>query len=236
MTSKVICLSGKGSSLSVSFHPEIELDEQYDYSCCLLDLSIEMPTLKAVLNHNNNVLLLNSGADHKSIELPIGVHEIRHIADLIEDHVDDFGSQVSFWLDKHTMKYTITTDPFLNIDFAAPRNVGSVFGFGWQKLHGNMSYKASHSVGNLNVENIRINCDWVNASFHNGISSHVLYEFLPKAFSNYKMIEQPHNLIYLPIDKQSISSVNLTVTDQDGKQINDLEGRKIVCRINIKRS
>lgn len=235
MTSKVICLSGRGPALSASFHPEIELDEQYDYSCCLLDLSIETSTLKAELKYSNNLLSVNIGDKNHSMELPTGEHEIDHIAHLIEEYVHTLGSKVSFWLDKRTMTYVITTDPFLNIDFTVARSVGSVFGFGWQSLHGNMSYTAPHSLGNLDVETIRVNCDLVNASFHDGIRSHVLHEFHPNEISNYKMIEQPHTLIYLPIARQSISAVNLTVTDQDGKRIDILDGRHMICRINIKR-
>lgn len=235
MTSKVICLSGRGSSLSASFHPEIELDEQYDYSCCLLDMSIELPPLKAVLTKSNNVLSLHSFGEKKVFELPTGEQELEDIIDLIEDYVVDSGSRLSIWLNTNSMKYMIATDPFLHIDFTNPRSVGSVFGFELKKLHGNTTYQATHSVTNLHTETIRVNCDWVNASFHNGVRTHVLYEFLPKEFSNYKMVEQPHSLIYLPIGKQSINAINLTVTDQQGKRIKDLDGTQIVCRINIKR-
>lgn len=37
MSSITLTVTGDKSSLDAYFHPEIELDERYNYSCCLLD-------------------------------------------------------------------------------------------------------------------------------------------------------------------------------------------------------
>lgn len=237
MTSMVvISLSGESSSLSTNFYPEIELDDQYEYSCCLLDLSIQTTILKVVLDDSNNVLTFRHGENYGFIELPTGKHEIQYIIKQIEERLLKYDVRATFRFDEHTMKYFITTSLKLQIDFVAPRSIGPIFGFDWQKLYGGTTTRADHSIGNLDIQMIRVNCDLVNASYHNGISTHAIHEFHPKDYSNYKMIEQPNNLIYLPVDKQRISAINITVTDQDGDPIDDLRDKQIHCRINIKRN
>lgn len=120
------------------------------------------------------------------------------------------------------------------IDFRLPDTIGWIFGFDNILLEGITMYEAKYRLGNINAETIRINCDLINGSLHNSISTHTLHEFRPKKITNFEMIEQPQNLIYWPINKRRINNINISVTNQNGEPI-DLKGVKISCRLNIKR-
>lgn len=84
------------------------------------------------------------------------------------------------------------------------------------------------------VGNIRIDCDLITGSFHNGKSTHTIHEFAPTVEAGCKISEQPSSLIYLPVIKRRINEVNITVVDQMGNLI-DFRGEEITCRIHIKR-
>lgn len=244
MTSINVSLSGNSSSLSTSLYPEIELDEQFDYSCCLLDLSIQIPSdLRAVLTADNNTLVYYHKDTGGHIEVPTGDHSMLYITNLIQAKMKDLGVSLAFTFNRHTMKYQIKTAQYVLLDFTKPRSMAEILGFDPQIIQDNVTTVADHSLGSLNVETVRVNCDLVNGSFRDGVSTHTLHEFRPKEFTNYKMIERPRNLIYLPIVKQRINSVHITVTNQNGQPIILGGGRgggksdvKIYCRISIKRN
>lgn len=237
-----VSLSGNSSSLSTNLYPEIELDEQYDYSCCLLDFSIQFPALKAVLTEKNNSFAYFYGYSDGVIELPTGEHETQSIAMQINKQMREAKIWMKLRFDRNTMKYHIEASPNLRINFRKFRDsVASIFGFdeaNEDELTGNVSYEADYSIAKpFDVETIRVDCDLVNGgSFHDGIGTHTLHEFYPPPISNYKMIEQPDNLIYLPVVKQRISSINITLTDQSGKPIDLVAGVQVHCRISVKRN
>lgn len=236
MASMNLTLSGNGSSLTTNIHPGIELDERFNYSCCLLDAIIHCPTWKTVVDDSNNKFPFTFNGSTHTIAEGHGEHTLSHIAEEIERKMASQALVLSFILDKQTMIYRIELGRHdIRIGFDRPDTVRSIFGFESIGLLGEDSYWAENSVHNFNADTIRFNCDLVNGSFHNGIRTHTLHEFQPTAIVNYKMIEHPHHLIHLPVIKRYINSVNVTVTDQDGQPIVLNEGSKIICRINIKR-
>lgn len=172
-----------------------------------------------------------------TIAVEHGEHTLSHIAKKIQQKMTSYGHVFSIVLDKNTMKYHIEMGrEDIRIDFDQFDTVRSIFGFESDSLLGETSYWAENNVHNFNVDTIRFNCDLVNGSFHNGTRTHTLHEFHPNALvAGYKTIEHPHHLIHLPVIKRHISSVNVTVTDQDGQPIVLNEGSRIICRINIKR-
>ena len=56
-----------------------------------------------------------------------------------------------------------------------------------------------------------------------GTQAPVAYNFFPNAAPGQKILEAPHNLIYLPVTVDVISTLSLWLTDQHGKLL-DLRG------------
>lgn len=249
--STIISLSAEDSSfLSTTIHPEIELDERHDYSCSLLDFSILSPTpaqAYIIINESNQKFFYNyqnnntSGWIHSTISIVPGEYTFMAIAKSIEDHLRPRGFIIKFVFDEHNMKYRFENpEADLEINIEPDNTILRVFGFGKRRLHGSKLYWAEQNIyPYTNIQQpIRVNCDLVDtsSSFHNGASSHTLHEFLPNAAVNYKMIERPHNHIYLPIGRQRIGSVNIKVTDQNDRPISLLKSERIICRIGIRKT
>lgn len=171
----------------------------------------------------------------KEVELPIGSYEFDDIAKYLNTALKKtIGRDVIFRANKNTMKCIIETSQDLSIDFAGPNSIGSVLGFKPKLLRGARTYVSDHNINIQNTSVVRVNCDLVTGSFHNGQITHTLYEFYPEAEPGRKIIEQPRNLIYLPVVRRRINSVNISLVDQEGKLI-DFRGEQICCRIHIKR-
>lgn len=136
--------------------------------------------------------------------------------------------------DKRTFKCSIFCDGKLIIHFSSANSICSVIGFNVEDIS-ETTFVEAHSPANIqNINTIRIDCDLTSGSFHNGNSTHTIYEFTPSVNPGYKIIEQPKNLIYLPLIRKRINTVNVRVVDQDGQLIN-FRNENITCRIHIKR-
>lgn len=236
MESRTITLTGNCSSLSANFYPEIQFDERYNYSCCLLDFF----TYNSIANVNEKNNKLGYAAAEKgvngTITIPIGSYEVVEISEYINKKFKDL--QLNFILagNKNTMKSSIYTD--LLIDFSLKNSIGPLLGFNNSILSNDKferkTYESDDLIQIQRVNSIRIDCDLITGSFHNGKSSHTLYEFCPSVSSGYKIILQPKNLIYLPISRRRINTLHISIVDESGELI-DFNKEKITCRIHIKR-
>ena len=59
------------------------------------------------------------------------------------------------------------------------------------------------------------------------------YSFFPDVSPGFKIIESPVNLVYLPLLTDTISNLNLSITDQDDNLLN-LRDEKLTARFHIR--
>jgi hypothetical protein len=83
------------------------------------------------------------------------------------------------------------------------------------------------------VNSIFVEVDIINGSYVNGKLSPIIYSFFPNVSPGYKIIENPVNLVFLPLNTHSIDKVTVRLTDQDGKLLN-LRGETITIRLHIR--
>lgn len=235
MASITLTLTGNTSTLNSYFCPEIELDERYSYSCCLLDF-YSFNSIPNINNRNNTLVYSKDyGSTYQSITLPIGSYEVDDILSRLEAEFKARELDIKITSDKTTMKCTIYVSDKCVVDFSQSNSIGSVLGFTPQYLFDPGSTHISNRVINIQtINSLRIDCDLITGSYHNGSGTHTIYEFDPSVDPGYKIAEQPKHLIYLPIVRHRISTISLTIKDQEGKLI-DFRGENITCRLHIKR-
>ena len=73
----------------------------------------------------------------------------------------------------------------------------------------------------------------LNESLREGIARPTIYSFSPNVSPGHKIVENPKTVIYLPITLHVIHSIQITLEDQDGNQL-DLRGENITIRFHIK--
>lgn len=232
MSSITITLTGNSSSLSANFYPEIVLDERFDYSCSLLDFH----TYNSIPNVHecNNKFVYSYNNILTEIEIPIGSYEVEDLIKYINHYFKLEGIEFELRSNKNTFKCHIKCVEGMTILFSRPNSIGSLLGFEVFDLTGSRFYYAKKPVNIQNLNTVRIDCDLTTGSFLNGDSTHTIYEFSPSVSPGYKINEQPSNLIYLPVVRRRINTVNVRIVDQNGKLV-DFRGENITCRIHIKK-
>ncbi len=85
----------------------------------------------------------------------------------------------------------------------------------------------------LTVNSVLVNCSIVGNSYLKSSQYPVLYSFFPNVKPGYKVVQDPVNVVYLPINSEQIQNIRIWLTDQDGNPL-DFRGETITCRLNFK--
>ena len=88
-------------------------------------------------------------------------------------------------------------------------------------------------VNILTINSILVNIDIISGSYVNGSIQPTVYSFFPDVSPGYKRIENPNNLVYLPITSDTIHSITIWLTDQNGKEEN-LRGKNLSMRFHLR--
>lgn len=241
MSSFTFTLSGDKSDLSNAFFPEIILDEASEYSCALLELTT-YHSIPNITEDNNSLIYIKHEEDEtvsmRTIAIPPGCYEAHEILDYIKAQLLAVGVSFEYEINKKTLKTRIKCSA--ELCFSCYRNgrsntVNKVLGFAETTIPRNQWTEAKSIIKISTQDVIRVKCNIVSGSYINGTLSHTIYEFATnKVDIGYKIIEQPKNLIYLPVNTRRINYLQLSLVDQDDVPI-DFRGETITCRIHIKK-
>lgn len=88
----------------------------------------------------------------------------------------------------------------------------------------------------LELKVIHVDCDIISGSYINGERNHTIHQFATNTSlaKGQTFVQIPKHLNYFPIKSKSLSSIQISIVDHSGKQVNINRG-EIICRINIKR-
>ena len=73
--------------------------------------------------------------------------------------------------------------------------------------------ESENMINILTINSILVNIDIISGSYGNGATQPTIYSFFPDVSPGYKIIENPHNLLYLPITSDTIHSITIWLTD-----------------------
>ena len=88
-------------------------------------------------------------------------------------------------------------------------------------------------VNILSINSILVNIDIISGSYVNDSTQPTIYSFFPNVSPVYEIIENPHNLIYLPITSETIHSITVWLTDRNGNEVN-LRGENLSMRFHLR--
>lgn len=167
----------------------------------------------------------------KRVAIPEGSYEIEDIERYLKNSL---GNSMYFSLkaNNNTLKCEIECSESIN--FEKDHTIASVLRFTKKKLLAGRKHESDLPVNIMNVDVIRVECNISRGSFSNAGEGHVIHEFYPLVPPGYKMVETPNNLLYLPLNCQSISNITITLKDQDGKLLN-LQSEPLTVHLEIKK-
>ena len=129
----------------------------------------------------------------------------------------------------NTLKSVLEIQGDFQVDFRARNSISSVLGF-QNQVYEEGIHESQNVVNILSINSILVNVDMIGGSYVNGRTQNTIYSFFPNLSPGYKIVENPRNLVYLPVILDKINNkMNAVVTDQNGKQLN-LRGENLTIR------
>lgn len=253
MSSYTFTLTGNSSKLDCNIFPEVILDEKSDYSCALLELTTYHSIPNIIEDVNNAVIIyVNKNADKTykatdgsskgdiflKVQLATGCYEAHELLELIKQRLAGYGFSFEYAIDKNTFKTSIKCDTAIYIGDEYSNNIlKKVFGYSQNKpkIPKNTKEESQDIIKIASQDVVRVECNIVSGSYVNNKSSHTIHEFATnKVDVGYKIIERPRNLIYMPVTHKRLSSIEISLVDQNGTPI-DFRGETVTCRIHVRR-
>ena len=118
------------------------------------------------------------------------------------------------------------------VDFRKDKSINSLLGF-HSYLYISGFHEAENMVNILTINSILVNIYIISGSYFNGSTQPTIYSFFPDVSPRYKIIENTHNLLYRPITAESIHSITIWWTDQNGNELN-LRGENLSMRFHLR--
>ena len=112
------------------------------------------------------------------------------------------------------------------------KSINSHLGFD-SNLYTSGFHESENMVNILTIYSILVNIDNISGSYVNGFTQLTIYSFIPDVSPGYKIIENPHNLLYLPITSDMNHSISIWLTDQNGNELN-LRGENLSMRFHLR--
>lgn len=244
-------LSGRSSTLSSRYHPPINLESSDDeYVLGLLSFE-SYNTIPNIEKNRNNKFYY--GTKGKYIEIPEGTYEIDAVSTYLQRALEDKWSGhkkplvggenskinkkrypifLSIKTNNNTLKCNIKCTA--EIDFTKEDSIGSWLGFKPRKLEADIDYESDFPVDIFKVNTICIECNIVGGSYVNERQAHILYDFFPTVPAGFKIVENPRNMVYLPINTRVIDEIVVKIVDQDGELVNFKE-ELVSLRLHLKK-
>lgn len=235
MSSYTVSLTGSSSTLRTTLFPSLILQNTRAWEAALLDFTTynSIPNITENVNNKLHCSTNQNGTDPKIVELNTGSYEIEDINRELKEKLGK--DNITLTANNNQLKCEIISKYY--IDFSKEHSIGMVLGF--PPIHGvlesNILHMGKEVVNIIKVNTINISCNIVQGSYKNGYNQHILHTFYPTVAPGFKIVEKPHNLVYLPLTTSDISDIEVNVLDQDENFV-DFRGETISLRIHIKSS
>ena len=118
----------------------------------------------------------------------------------------------------NTLKSEMIIKDNYEVDLRRYNSSNSLVGYHRVVMYTSGFNESENMVNILTINSIPVNIDIIS-----------IYSFFPDVSPGYKIIENPYNLLYLPITSDTIHSITVWLTDQNGDELN-LRGETLSMR------
>ena len=228
--SQQIIVRSTKTDFDTIYKEPIELSNEKEYEIALVDLETYY-SFPNISDHNNFIDYFNVlTREAKRIIVPKGSYGY---SDLVKEIYRQLNGEDAFKLSANTNTFQsrLEVNPNYRVRFLQ-NSLKSVLGFTGD-IYDEGTHFSENVVNIMSITSILIHIDIINGSYVEGSKKPVIYSFYPKVNPGYKIIQKPHNPIYLPIVRKNISTLNVRITDQNNDLL-DLRGEEVVIRFHIR--
>ena len=227
--SQQIIVRSTKTDFDTIFKEPIELSNEKEYEIALVDLETYY-SFPNISNHNNIIDYYNiSTQELKRITIPKGSYGY---TDLVKEINSQLNGVDAFTItaNTNTFKTILEIKPNYRVRFLE-NSLKTVLGFTGE-VYDAGTHISENVINIMSITSILIHINIINGSYVEGSKKPVIYSFYPKVNPGYKIIQKPHNPIYLPVYIKDINNINVRITDQNNNLL-DLRGEEVVIRFHI---
>ena len=213
-SSTQIVVSENSTKTKTTFNPPIELDRTRKYEMALVNLETyysfpNLPDENNVFRYSPGFIDVGRGDEDDStrqrrwveVQISEDSYDLIDIAETIKivmkrnRHNEE---PIKITANTNTLKSVLEIQDDFQVDFRARNSISSVLGFQNPVCEEGI-HESQNVVNILSVNSIRDNVDMIDGSYVNGRSQNTIYSFFPNVSPGYKIVENPRNLVYLPV-------------------------------------
>lgn len=231
MPSYTVSITDESSSLQTRLFPQLHLKEDREWEVALLDFSTYNSIPNITEGINNKFHYVKDDSETEFVEFKTGAYEITDINRELQNQLGE--DVIKLNANNNNLRCELKCKYF--VDFSQPESIGNLLGFPSNSpvLEPNIVHTSPYTVNINKINVINITCNIVQGAYKDGSNGHILHSFYPLVSPGFKIVEKPHNLIYLPLNSSHISDIVLNVLDQDGNAV-DFRGEIITLRLHIR--
>ena len=236
-----LIVSSNKTEFMTKYDSSISLDPNSKYEIALVNLEsyYSYPNVHSA----NNVFKYSAdnGRTWNTILVPEGSYELDDINSALSlqmkqnNHFDRVHNKafISLAPNASTLRTIMDiTHPSYQVDFNTDKSLRNILGFN-AKVYRSGYYESENIVNILTLNSIFVEIDIINGSYVNGRPTPVIYSFFPNVSPGFKIVQEPLNLVYLPVCVNRIDSLNVRLTDQNGRLLN-LRGEIVTIRFHVR--
>ena len=237
LTTAYLVCSGRGSTYRTIFNEPILLDANSRFGIALQAFIsyFATPNIDAGLNDTLHIYIPSKKA-WEELVLDTGPYSLHDINDAIQERLPE-GQRGSVTISASyvTLKSSIVIKNGFKVKFTGQRSdLGNILGFAAGVELDDGTHTSSNIVNIFAINTISISVDIAQGAYVDGQRRNIIYSFFPTCQLGTKIVEQPVNLIFLPIMVNRIESMEISILDQTGTPIN-FRDEIVTCLFEIRR-
>lgn len=151
------------------------------------------------------------------ITIPVGTYELGDLETYLKNQLGD--ENISIKPNTNTLKCDFYCK--YNVDFSKPNSIGKLFGMNSNIYNAASVVESTKPIQISKVNTIQIKLNIVSGSYINGVPSNCLYKCFISTPPGFRIVENPHNPIYLPVNTTEVDILHVELTDERGNLINN---------------
>ena len=215
--------NNKPEDFTTKFTRPVILDGNIQYVIGLnriINMSFTWFNVNAGYNNQLIKYSSDSGSTWHGISFPAGVWNYTDFNTYIIEIIKDKNNPITLKFDDTTFRVTITLANNFQLDLTAS-NFNELIGFDKKVLTSGTNIE--ERVPNLSQDTdiLNIHCDLINDSLVGGQNTDIIYSFSTSVLTpSYSFTLEPRRVTYNPVNKNTISSIRIYITDGKRRLVN----------------
>jgi hypothetical protein len=179
----------------------------------------------------------DAGLNYQTLTIPDGIYQVSDINSFLESQfalLEYDPNPISLYVNSNTLRIVVvirTADFY--VDFTHGK-INELLGFASSIVTVTSQGTFSPDI-NVGIRRVNIGCDIIASVYNAGSLGNTIYSFTPLVLPGFSIVESPNNLVYLPLNRTSFTSITITVADQSGNVI-DFQGEQVEVVLHLRRS